>query len=316
MLLIATLPVIALILFGSAELSQFGILMAIGLVPAAVVQLPATRRKRILLPVVGVLFSVSMLIGALLAQVPIVAIFVMGALAYTVSYFSSKAGLVALSGFATAMVLPLIGVGLSYSDVSSIFVMSIAIVGGSVWVYVLSLFRKETQPPERPIPTPVPKAIASSYGIFYAVATLTAVTLAFGLGLEHVGWVVGATLFVMRPSWQVEKMRIAGRFVSVFIGANLAALILFLEPSPLLTAIVVALAVIVAAGTHGSRWYITPAFTTFIVFFVLLYGDTATSDIAFRLNERVIDTTIGVFIALLFGLMAKYAIKLDALQSK
>lgn len=313
MLAIATLPVIGLIVFGSIfgnlEVTQFGIIMAIGLIPAAVVPLPPTRRRRVLLPVVGVIFSVSMMVGSLLANIPIVAIVTLGVLAFLVSYASSVKGLVALSGFAVAMVLPLIGVGLSYTDFSTILTMSVAIVAGSIWVYFLSLFREATPVKKRPELEPAPRSIAVVYGAFYAATAMTAAIVAFSFQVDHIGWIVGAALFVMRPQWQLEKMRVVGRFVSVFIGANLAALILVMQPSPLVTALVVSIAAILAAATQGSRWYITPLFTTFIVFFTLLYGDTVLSDIAFRLNERVLETLVGVTIALIFGVLATFATK-------
>jgi hypothetical protein len=55
-----------------------------------------------------------------------------------------------------------------------------------------------------------------------------------------------------------------------------------------------------AAATHGSRWYVTPAFTTFVVFLLLLRS--APVDAALRFGERVAETALGVAIAYLFGL--------------
>jgi hypothetical protein len=62
-------------------------------------------------------------------------------------------------------------------------------------------------------------------------------------------------------------------------------------------AIVAALAA--AAGTHGSRWYVTPAFTTFLVFLLLLWS--APEDAASRFGERVGETLLGVGIAALLS---------------
>ena len=55
-----------------------------------------------------------------------------------------------------------------------------------------------------------------------------------------------------------------------------------------------------AGGTRQSRWYVTPAFSTFFVFLLLLYSDpqTATS----RFNQRVLETLLGVGLAYIFGL--------------
>jgi hypothetical protein len=55
-----------------------------------------------------------------------------------------------------------------------------------------------------------------------------------------------------------------------------------------------------AGGTHRSRWYVTSAFTTFLVFLLLLYSDP--QDAASRFNERVLETLLGVGIAYVYGL--------------
>jgi hypothetical protein len=56
----------------------------------------------------------------------------------------------------------------------------------------------------------------------------------------------------------------------------------------------------VRAGTHRSRWYVTSAFTTFIVFLLLLHSDP--QDSAARFGERVSETLLGVGLACVFGL--------------
>jgi hypothetical protein len=74
------------------------------------------------------------------------------------------------------------------------------------------------------------------------------------------------------------------------------------RPGMLSAAIVYSLAAIVAvAGApHRSRWYVTSAFTTFLVFLLLLYSDP--HDAASRFNERVLETLLGVGIAYAYGL--------------
>ncbi len=65
------------------------------------------------------------------------------------------------------------------------------------------------------------------------------------------------------------------RILSVFIGAVLASGILALSPPVGIMAALIMLGVVLAGATQGSRWYISPAFTTFIVFFVMLYVNHA-----------------------------------------
>lgn len=142
-----------------------------------------------------------------------------------------------------------------------------------------------------------------NYGIRLGLAVATATATGFALGVEHIGWIAGATLFVMRPDKEVQKLRSVGRAVSVFVGAMTASWLLTLNLQPFIIAFLSAGALIIASATHTSRWYITPAFTTFLVFWVLLYGDTTTANIEYRFNERVFETLLGISFAYFFGIV-------------
>ena len=85
-------------------------------------------------------------------------------------------------------------------------------------------------------------------------------------------------------------------------GATAAAVGFLLDLSPSAWAYsLAAIAAVAAAGaTHRSRWYVTPAFTTFLVFLLLLYSSP--QDAASRFNERVLETALGVGLAYAFGL--------------
>jgi hypothetical protein len=58
---------------------------------------------------------------------------------------------------------------------------------------------------------------------------------------------------------------------------------------------VTAIVVAGAAVTHRSRWYVTSAFTTFMVFLLLLYSNPQSARA--RFDERVLETLLGVAIA-------------------
>jgi hypothetical protein len=70
----------------------------------------------------------------------------------------------------------------------------------------------------------------------------------------------------MRPDKEVQKLRSVGRAISVFVGAMTASWLLTLNLQPFIIAFLSAGALIIASATHTSRWYITPAFTTFFGF--------------------------------------------------
>jgi len=64
---------------------------------------------------------------------------------------------------------------------------------------------------------------AQGYGIRLGSTATVAKALDFVFGIEHVGWVVGAGLFVMRPSQDVLEFRSKGRPLSVFLRALTAS---------------------------------------------------------------------------------------------
>jgi uncharacterized membrane protein YccC len=121
--------------------------------------------------------------------------------------------------------------------------------------------------------------------------------------VEHLGWIVGAALLVMRPSQEMQELRSVGRVVAVVIGATLASVLLAISVPTWVIAVVESAAIVCMAATHTSRWYFTAAFTTFLVFWMLLYRQTGSGQIEYRFFERVLETIAGVAIAYFFGLL-------------
>jgi hypothetical protein len=298
MLVIAVLPV-SLLLTGNV---QVGLVLSIGVIPAAVIPLAESKVGRLRLVLVGVLFGASIITGSILSQSIIVAAIGIGLLAFGSAYLMATR-FSKLSALAIGLCLPVVGIGFSFPDVSEALGLSCVIIGGSLWALLVSLpFPGLKQSPAQPKPVPS-KQQAITFGVSYALAATVATVGPLVLGWDHVGWVAGATLFVMRPAWGLQKSRMTGRVVSVFIGALLASLILAVHPPVGVVAILITTAIVLAGATQGITWYITPLFSTFIVFFVLLYVDTPAGAIAYRLNERVIETIVGVAIAGVFGLL-------------
>jgi uncharacterized membrane protein YccC len=198
--------------------------------------------------------------------------------------------------------LPMVGVGLSYSDVGKAAGITGLIVLGSVCACAIWMLLPEqgraTSPRARPRPTTVPTL---DYGIRLGAAGATAAAIAFLLNLDHVGWACAAALLVMRPAAEMQRLRSAGRIISVTVGAVAAVVLVHAGPPAALYSLAVFAALAGAAATHGSRWYVAPAFTTFLVFLLLLYADP--QDAASRFGERVLETLLGVGIAYVFGLV-------------
>lgn len=51
----------------------------------------------------------------------------------------------------------------------------------------------------------------------------TTATIGFVLGFEHIDWLFGAALFVMRPPKDIQKLHSVGCAISVFVGALIAS---------------------------------------------------------------------------------------------
>jgi uncharacterized membrane protein YccC len=104
----------------------------------------------------------------------------------------------------------------------------------------------------------------------------------------------------MRPVAEMQRLRSAGRIIAVAAGALAAIAFARLEPSAAVYGIAAVAVVAGAAGTRRSRWYVTSAFTTYLVFLLLLYSDVDAA--GSRFAERLGETLLGVGIAYVFGL--------------
>jgi hypothetical protein len=275
------------------ENPQHAALFAIGLVPAASIPLPPTRRGRLKPALLGVMSGASMFLGGVLAVWPPLAvggIFVLAVLA------ARAAAGRALGGIALSLCLPLVGIGFSFSDVSTAAGLALVIVIGSVYALVISLF----WPAGHPVDVsrafvPPPRAMMVRFGYLAGTAGAICAAVGFALDLEHVGWATGAALLVMRPAPRLQEDRSLARIVDVVVGAAAAIVLVTLDAPAWAYSIAIIVAVVCVTATAGSRWYVMPAFTTFLVFVMLLVDSP--HDAQARFWERLLETAFGVAVA-------------------
>jgi uncharacterized membrane protein YccC len=196
--------------------------------------------------------------------------------------------------------LPMVGVGLSYPSVGKAAGMMGLMVLGSALGCLVSMLWPERPPAPSAAGRPPARPPTIGYGIRLGAAGATAAAIGFILDLEHVGWACAAALLVMRPAAEMQRLRSVGRLIAVALGALAAIAIVRLGPPASVYSVAAVAAVAGAGGTRGSRWYVTPAFTTFLVFLLLLYSRP--QDAASRFSERLVETVLGVGIAYIFGL--------------
>ena len=273
-----------------------GLSLAVGTIPVAAGGLAPTRRGRLRSSFLGVLVGVPILLGSTLAGVPwlaVVTLFLLAVAAVALARRVGRFGQIVLS-----LGLPMVGIGFSYDDIATGAALALIMVAGSLYASLVSLLWPELSKPVAAPASPPPPSF--DYGVRLGLAGATAAAIGFALDLDHVGWACAAALLVMRPSAEMQKLRSIGRLVSVIVGALAGIAIARTEPPAGVYSAVVVGAVALLAAPRGSRWYVTPAFTTLLVFLLLLYSDPASAGHHF--GERVVETLLGVGLAYLFGL--------------
>ena len=294
---LCTVPAATVVALGDPKK---GLAWAIGVLPAAVVGVLPSRKARLKTALVGVLFAVAMLLGSLLAQNTALAVVGMFVLPLAAALLAARRplGLIALT-----LCTPLIAIGLSYTDVHETLGIGLLMIAGSALAALLTcLFWPETESVRRTPPTLMSTPQALDYGIRLGLAAAVSAAIGFAIHTDHVGWIAGAALFVMRPTSDMQHLRSVGRVASVFAGALAAVALLHSQPGDWVLAATTLAALAGVAATRGSRWYVTPFFTTFLVIQLLLVSNYSAAVAQWRFWERVGLTLAGVGIAYLFGL--------------
>ncbi|HYP73507.1 MAG TPA: FUSC family protein [Microbacterium sp.] len=282
-----------------------GLALAVGVMPVAAFNLPGTRRGRRVIPLLGLASGLSMFLGSVLTQVPWLAVSALFGLAVGGAFWARHSRIGALM---VVLCLPLTGIGLSISTIASGAMLGGLIILGSLYAFAVALLWPEHQVPPPPRQGRATTAETLTYGILLGLAGATAASIAYWLGLEHVGWPTGAALLVMRPARDQLVFRSVGRSISVLVGAFAAAGLAALNAGSVVTAIAVALVLAALAATQASRWYVAPGFTSFIALTLIM--QTSDSPPAVRFTERVLETVLGIAVALFFGAVVPGFIRL------
>lgn len=296
---LATVPAAVVIALGNVS---GGLGFAIGVLPAAVIGVQPRLRDRRRTLFVGALFGALLVIGSLVGHNDVVAVLAMFVLPVLAAQLAARraVGLVIMT-----IGLPLIAVGLSFTSFADGLGAGLSILLGSAFACALScitwIWRERPEPP-RPQPVLLASQHALSYGISLGLAAGIATLLTEVAGIDHPGWAPAAALFVMRPSADMQRLRSVGRVLSVAIGALAALALAHWQPPDVLVGLAAIAALAAAGGTRGSRWYVTPVFSTFVVIMMLLASDYTAAAAEWRFNERLGWTVVGVGLAYLFGL--------------
>lgn len=293
--LVAALP--AIVAAGVVDVGA-GAALGIGMIPALVVGIPAQRRKRIVILVAALVLGVPILVGASVSPWPLTALATLLLLPPLAVFITGRARAQRLSTLLVVLAPALIGVGLSLDGFTSGLRVTALFIAGSIVTFAVAI----ALPPAW-LAAPAPRADPPTPTMAYAclVGLVGAITAGIGYALDfdHVGWACAAALLVMRPQARLQEWRTAGRFCSVCFGAVSAGILIEFDCPPWGIAVAIGLALTLAAGTRGSRWYILPTFTTFLVITLISYPDAETA--AGRVAERVGETVLGLVVATVVG---------------
>jgi hypothetical protein len=271
---------------------------AFGVLPAVILGISPHRSGRIAIVVAGTIMGTSIFVGSVVGQVAaiaVVAIFVAAIGASVLAQRRARLGQVVLT-----IGVPLVAIGFSFHDERSTAAgLAVLLVLGSGFGWLVSQLWPEGAPSSVPRP-PASGSSLLGYGIRLGAAGGIAAAVGFAAGWDHVGWAPAACMLVMRPSPDLVTARGVGRVLSVVLGALAAVALADATSAGRVYAVLIAVALVAAAGTHGSRWYITSLFTTFLALSMLVYGTEAGVGVG-RFNERVAETILGVALAYLFG---------------
>lgn len=271
-----------------------GLAFAVGVLPSAVMGVLPTRRARAGSIVLGMLTGASLLLGSLLSHVPWVAVPALFLLCVGVAVQSAGHR---LGRLALVLSLPMVAVGLSYRDLGEAAGLALLMVLGSCAAFVISQLWPVRDAESA---APSPQRSMLGYGVRLGLAASTSAAIGFALDLDHVGWACAATLLVMRPSRELQEVRSVGRVLAVAAGALAAGVVATVAPEHAVYAVATVGCLAGASATHRSRWYVTSAFSTFLALSLLVYGDPGQA--GSRFVERLVETSLGVGVAYLFGL--------------
>ncbi|MDM7830982.1 FUSC family protein [Cellulomonas edaphi] len=283
-----------------------GLAVAVGVIPATLVPLRPARRERVFVLLVGLVAGFSIFLGSLVAGTPALAVVSIFALAVATAVASSSPAR-RLAPMSLTLGLPLVGAGLSESGPRDGLVAAGLIMAGSSYAWAVSLLWPSRPAGSRPRRTPPPRAVALRYGVQIGSAAAAAAALGFASGLDHPGWPVIAALLVSRPDTDALHARATGRAVSVLAGSLVACGLAAVHPSNALIGALAAVTLACAAATLGSRWYVTPAFTTTLVLSLLLADGGQSSSYWFL--ERTGQTLVGIALALLASWVARQSVR-------
>src|SRR5262245_27787374 len=171
-----------------------GLAWAFGVLPAAAVGVPPSRRRRVMIVVAGGAIACGLLVGSILGRVPVIAVLALLLAGIGAAAWAARSGVGAL---AMTLVVPMVGAGLSFDGAAETVGVAGLLVCGSLITWLVSLAWPDTaspstaNPPDRRLPID-----PLDYGLRLGIAGALCATIGFLAGFDHEGWAAAACLLV------------------------------------------------------------------------------------------------------------------------
>ena len=259
-----------------------------------------SRKRRVQGLLLGVAFAVVFLLGSVVSQIPLVAVFAVFGVAYGAAMLASKRP---IGRVVLGLMLPALVVGLSSAGAIGL-ITSLFLVAGSIWATAVTmLWPERSADVDQPAPT-LDSHRTQVYALLLASAASLALLLGYAFNFSHLGWAPAAVVLVMRPQPDLLTSRGVGRVLATSAGVLFAWLVVRYQPADLLLAVVIVGVVAAIVATRTSRWYVTSAGTGILV--MLLIGLSAPDELRYALLERFGETLLGVALAYTFGVAVPF----------
>ena len=286
-----------------------GVAFAIGLLPTSLMGIAPRRGLRLVYGLVGCLFGVGILLGALIINSHST---VETAVLFFVICFSATllASLRPVGTLLLGILIPSLGVGTGYTT-SKAAALMVAFMAGSIWSSLVMLPWPECTPDKhvRERLLAMRPRHVKTYGVLLGLTAATSIAVGHLLDIPYPGWIATAAMLVIRPVQDMTGWRGVGRAVSTIAGTLLVVIVLGLSLDHVETALVCGAIAVVTIGARTSKLYVTPFGTAFLILTIELYGIGNVSSLHEVARHRIVNNVLGALIALVYGLAVSWLLE-------
>lgn len=141
------------------------------------------------------------------------------------------------------------------------------------------------------------KSYTFRHSMRLSIACLAAFLVSQWLSLgQHSYWILVTTLVILKPDYSLTKQRNTERVLGTIMGAIAGILILFVVEDQIIRFVILLVLMVLSFSFNRTHYFVSVLLMT--PFILILFSFLSTADNLDLLWERIVDTLIGSFIAL------------------